>query len=97
MEYLLRVNIARTIPPASTAGAAGHSFEARARPAGENDVWICTELASEVRHAHAKRRGVVVVAMSSRLSRARGAGYVVIRKGNVGPVLRIERHLEEVG
>src|ERR1700730_57954 len=51
----------------------------------------------EVGLAGAVRLRVIVRAMAVRLSRARRAGDVVVGEGDVGTVLRIERHLEEVG
>jgi len=59
-------------------------------------VRICRELTGEVRHPHAKR-GRAVVCAGGTLTRALRAVHVVIGEGDVGAVIGIERHLEEVG
>ena len=58
---------------------------------------IGLELIGEIGHGHAECERIVVRAVAGALSRAEGAGEVIIGEGNVGAVLRVESYLEEIG
>jgi hypothetical protein len=65
--------------------------------AGGYDVLSGLELISEIRNSHAERLRIMVGAVAGALLRAKRAGQVVARESNVGAMLRVESHLEEVG
>src|SRR5207248_4441528 len=68
---------------------------AGAGPCGD-DLLVGLELVREVRHCDAEGLRIVVRAVPGTLLRAEWARQVIVRVGDVGAMLRIESHLEEV-
>src|SRR5205807_9977248 len=68
---------------------------AGAGPCGD-DLLVGLELVREVRHCDAEGLRIVVRAVPGTLLRAQWARQVIVRVGDVGAMLRIESHLEEV-
>src|SRR5437016_10474297 len=81
-----------TAPQGSPPWAVG---SAGAGPGGD-DLLVGLELVREVRHCNAEGLRIVVRAVPGTLLRAEWARQVIVRVGDVGAMLRIESHLEEV-